>query len=56
MVRQRQEAAKDPNWVKPDDMTQWMMDRGAGKVSVQELATCQLGLIFAAIHTTSLTA
>lgn len=57
MVRQRQEAAKDPNWVKPDDMTQWMMDRGAGdNVSVEELATCQLGLIFAAIHTTSLTA
>jgi len=57
MVRQRQEAAKDPNWVKPDDMTQWMMDRGASdNISAQELATCQLGLIFAAIHTTSLTA
>ncbi|KAF3048253.1 hypothetical protein E8E12_011510 [Didymella heteroderae] len=57
MVRQRQEAAKDPDWIKPDDMTQWMMDRGASNnISVQELATCQLGLIFAAIHTTSLTA
>lgn len=57
MVRQRQEAAKDPNWVKPDDMTQWMMDRGAdNNISVQELANCQLNLIFAAIHTTSLTA
>lgn len=57
MVKQRQEAAKDPDWVKPDDMTQWMMDRGASdNVSVQELAKCQLGLIFAAIHTTTLTA
>lgn len=57
LIKQRREAAKDPNWEKPDDMTQWMLDRGAGdNISVEELAKCQLGLIFAAIHTTSLTA
>lgn len=57
LIRQRREAAKDPNWEKPDDMTQWMLDRSAeDNVSVEQYAKCQLGLIFAAIHTTSLTA
>lgn len=57
LIEQRREAAKNPDWEKPDDMTQWMLDRSAGdRISVEKLATCQLGLIFAAIHTTSLTA
>ncbi|KAF9698203.1 hypothetical protein EKO04_003691 [Ascochyta lentis] len=58
LIRERQEAAKnDPNWEKPDDMTQWMLDRSAGdNIPVEQYAKGQLGLIFAAIHTTSLTA
>ncbi|KAF2622679.1 cytochrome P450 monooxygenase-like protein, partial [Macroventuria anomochaeta] len=57
LVKQRQDAAKDPNWEKPDDMTQWMLDRSAGdNIPVEQYAKCQLILIFAAIHTTSLTA
>ncbi|KAH6618782.1 cytochrome P450 monooxygenase-like protein [Boeremia exigua] len=57
LIRQRREAAKDPNWEKPDDMTQWMLDRSEGEnMPVEQYAQCQLGLIFAAIHTTSLTA
>ncbi|KAJ4994467.1 cytochrome P450 [Stagonosporopsis vannaccii] len=57
LIEKRREAAKDANWEKPDDMTQWMLDRGAGdNINVEQLAKCQLSLIFAAIHTTSLTA
>jgi cytochrome P450 len=60
IVRGRLEGEKnDPNWQKPDDMMQWLMDRSKehyGVVSVEELAFLQLGLIFAAVHTTSLTA
>lgn len=57
VIKQRQEAAKDPNWEKPDDMTQWLLDRSAGnQLSVAEYARTQLSLIFAAIHTTSTTA
>ncbi len=57
LIQRRREAAKDPNWEKPDDMTQWMLDRGADdNISVEHFAKCQLGLIFAAVHTTSLTA
>lgn len=57
VIEQRQEAAKDPNWERPDDMTQWILDRSAGnKLPVVEYARIQLSLIFAAIHTTSTTA
>lgn len=57
IIKQRQEAAKDPNWEKPDDMSQWLLDRSAGdKLPVAEYARIQLSLIFAAIHTTSTTA
>lgn len=45
---------------KPDDMLQWMIDgQGQGKFrkhTTEELARTQLGLSFAAIHTTTLTA
>jgi cytochrome P450 len=58
LVHKRLEAAKnDPTWEKPDDMLQWMLDRGAcDNISVEDYAKGQLGLIFAAIHTTSLVA
>lgn len=57
VIQQRQAAAKDPDWQKPDDMTQWMLDRSTGdNIPVERYAKEQLGLIFAAIHTTSLTA
>jgi hypothetical protein len=59
IVRERMEAEKnDPNWQKPEDMMQWLLNRGAehGAVTVEQLAKMQLGLIFAAIHTTTMTA
>jgi cytochrome P450 len=57
MVKERLEAEKtDPNWQKPDDMMQWLLNHSSASVSAEEIATTQLGLIFAAIHTTTLTA
>ena len=59
IVRERIESQKnDPNWQRPDDMLQWLMNRSAehDATSVEELAKLQLGLIFAAIHTTTMTA
>jgi hypothetical protein len=56
IVRERVEAAKrDPDWQKPDDMMQWMIDYSAkqGTLTVEYLAKKQLGLIFAAVHTTT---
>ena len=48
----------DPNWQRPDDMLQWIMNRSVehDTMSVEEIAKLQLGLIFAAIHTTTMTA
>ena len=48
--------AEDPNWQEPDDMLQWMINRSDGKDSVALLAKYQLAVIFAAIHTTTMTA
>ena len=48
--------SKDPNWQAPDDMLQWMITRSDGKDSIDRIAHFQLGLIFAAIHTTTMTA
>lgn len=57
LINERRESAKDPNWEKPDDMTQWLLDRSAGDdMSAEDYAKIQLGLIFASIHTTSTTA
>lgn len=59
IVRARLEAEKsDPNWQKPDDMMQWLIKHNDkdGHVSVEHIGKCQLGLIFAAIHTTTMTA
>lgn len=52
----RKAAAEDPDWQKPDDMMQWVLDDGQkkyGEQSADELAEIQLGLTFAAIHTTT---
>lgn len=57
LVQERVEAQKkDPNWQPPDDMMQWMLNRSKGLSSVKYIAKMQLGLTFAAIHTTSMTA
>lgn len=56
VIAARQEAAKDPDAEKPDDMLQWIMDNqsAAGQQDTKELAKIQLGTSFAAIHTTTL--
>jgi hypothetical protein len=57
VVDGRREASKDPTYEKPDDMLQWLID-GQDKFTdknSQNLAIVQLGLSFAAIHTTTLT-
>jgi len=59
IVRARLEAEKnDPNWQKPDDMMQWLIKHqgNQGQVSSEHIGKSQLGLIFAAIHTTTMTA
>lgn len=56
IVRERIEAQKnDPDWQQPDDMLQWMVNRSQGVNSVAQIAKMQLGLTFAAIHTTTMT-
>ncbi|PKS08122.1 hypothetical protein jhhlp_005397 [Lomentospora prolificans] len=58
VVEARKEIALDPTAEKPDDMLQWLVDaqeKFPDKNS-QNLAKVQLGLSFAAIHTTCLTA
>lgn len=58
VVQERVNAAKnDPEWERPDDMLQWVMDslvKEGKKVNVENIARLQLGLSFAAIHTTTL--
>ncbi|KAL1605327.1 hypothetical protein SLS60_004875 [Paraconiothyrium brasiliense] len=59
VVRARQDAEKnDPDWQKPDDMLTWLMNRQGefGIRSTHQLAKLLLGLVFASIHTTTLTA
>ncbi|KAJ3544004.1 hypothetical protein NM208_g3283 [Fusarium decemcellulare] len=58
VVKKRTDAMSDPDYEKPDDMLQWLIDhkdKFPDKNS-QNLAKVQLGLTFAAIHTTTLTA
>lgn len=58
VVKRREEAAKDPGFEKPTDMLQWIMDareKFPDKNS-RNMAKVQLGISFAAIHTTTLTA
>lgn len=60
VIEQRQRAeAEDPDFQRPDDLLQWLLDGGQdrfGRQGTQGLASIQLGLTFAAIHTTTLTA
>lgn len=57
IIEQRLKAEKeDPDYQKPDDLLQWLLDGGQnkyGQQGIQELAAIQLGLTFAAIHTTT---
>ncbi|KAL6859810.1 hypothetical protein ACO1O0_003834 [Amphichorda felina] len=56
--RRRTAAAGSPAYEKPDDMLQWMID-GQEQFTdrnSRDLAKVQMGLSFAAIHTTTLTA
>ncbi|KZL82211.1 cytochrome p450 [Colletotrichum incanum] len=57
VVKARREAAEDPDYQKPDDMLQWILEsqKKFGQRDDTELARYQLGLSFAAIHTTSTT-
>lgn len=59
IIAARKKAMKDdPDFQKPDDIMQWMLDDGQDKYGAQdddELTEIQLGLTFAAIHTTTLT-
>ncbi|KAH8743285.1 cytochrome P450 [Diaporthe sp. PMI_573] len=49
--------AEDIDYQPPDDMIQWILNGETkyGKLSVEDLAELQLFLIFAAIHTTTMT-
>ncbi|KAM0283941.1 hypothetical protein ACHAO9_009467 [Fusarium lateritium] len=58
VVASRIDAMSDPSYEKPDDFLQWLID-GKDKFpdkNSQNLAKVQLGLTFAAVHTTTLTA
>jgi cytochrome P450 len=57
IVAKRIEAAKQPGYEKPDDMLQWIIEsqKKFGDKGDKELAKMQLGISFAAIHTTTLT-
>ncbi|KAH7012740.1 cytochrome P450 [Microdochium trichocladiopsis] len=58
IIKARQEAAKSPDYDKPDDMLEWILDAQSKFTDEcsQNIAKVQLGLSFAAIHTTTLTA
>jgi hypothetical protein len=58
VVQARLEAQKNPDYQRPDDMLQWLLNRSEDyKInSTARLAKLQLGITFAAIHTTSVTA
>jgi len=58
VVEARKAIALDPTAEKPDDLLQWLVNAQSKfpDKNSQNLARVQLGLSFAAIHTTSLTA
>lgn len=58
VVEARRKLALDPEQEKPDDMLQWLIDNQTKFTdpASQNIAKTQLGLGFAAIHTTTLTA
>lgn len=56
VIRKRIEGAKQPEWEKPDDVLQWlidMQDAKYGDITARELSKRQLDISFAAIHTTN---
>ncbi|KAH6611683.1 ent-kaurene oxidase [Boeremia exigua] len=56
--RRRAAAANDSNYVEPDDLLQWLLNRsshGNKEATVDEIVKLQLAVIFAAIHTTAMT-
>ncbi|CAG8408501.1 unnamed protein product [Penicillium salamii] len=57
IVKARRKAAEDPNYKKPDDMLQWLLNRSASAKdqSTRHIVKMQLLLIFAAIHSTTVT-
>ncbi|KAH7145688.1 cytochrome P450 [Dactylonectria estremocensis] len=57
VVERRMEAALDPSFEKPDDMLQWLLDTQSKfpDKNSRNMAKVQMGLGFAAIHTTTLT-
>ncbi|KAI1633021.1 cytochrome P450 [Biscogniauxia mediterranea] len=58
VVEKRMKEASDPSCEKPDDMLTWLLERRPDfpDEKSQNLAKVQLGVSFAAIHTTTLTA
>ncbi|KAF2268140.1 cytochrome P450 monooxygenase-like protein [Lojkania enalia] len=56
IIKARLDAQKDPEYQKPDDMLQWFMSKGGDSFDSMRVAKFTLGLIFAAIHTTTMTA
>ncbi|KAF2199336.1 cytochrome P450 monooxygenase-like protein [Delitschia confertaspora ATCC 74209] len=58
IVEARIKAESKPGYERPDDMLQWFLNRRTeyGIASTEKIARLQLNLIFAAIHTTTMTA
>ena len=57
IMKERAQAAKDPGYVKPNDLLQWTVDKNEferKKLSLNEQANIQLMAAFASIHTTSM--
>lgn len=54
IIDARQRSVSDPDYRKPDDLLQWILDSPA-QLSQQDMAEMQLALTFAAIHTTTMT-
>lgn len=57
VVAARRSAGENPDYQQPDDMLQWLMDaqKKFGAKDDRALAKDQLGISFAAIHTTTMT-
>ncbi|KAI9146717.1 Cytochrome P450 monooxygenase ATR2 [Paramyrothecium foliicola] len=58
VITARREAANNPDYQKPDDILQWVIDAPSNfeRRDDSELAQVQLSVSFAAIHTTTVTA
>ncbi|KAL7755526.1 hypothetical protein ACKLNR_014624 [Fusarium oxysporum f. sp. zingiberi] len=59
LIIARSEASKRPEYKKPDDLLQWILDDGQkkfGRQDTEELTSIQLALTSAAIHTTTMVA